>query len=171
MPLLSIIAAVDDHFAIGKNNQLLCHIKADLQRFKQLTLNHTVVMGKHTFMSLPKGALPQRKNIVLTSHPFSSENIIVAHSLTEVLDLCKNEDEIFIIGGSSLYHQTIEMADRLYLTRIHAVFEADAFFPLFDWSQWKINFSEMHLPHESNSYTFIFENYNRTKKNIINYFD
>jgi dihydrofolate reductase len=164
MPLLSIIAAVDDHFAIGKNNQLLCHLKADLQRFKQLTLNHTVVMGKHTFMSLPKGALPQRKNIVLTSHPFSSENIIVAHRLAEALDLCKNEDEIFIIGGSSLYHQTIELADRLYLTRIHAVFEADAFFPLFDWSQWKINFSEMHLPDESNAYAFTFENYDRIKK-------
>ena len=103
MPLLSIIAAVDEHFAIGKNNQLLCHLKSDLQRFKQLTLNHAVIMGKHTFLSLPNGALPRRTNIVLTSTSFSPTGVIVVHSLTEALEAVKNEEEVFIIGGSSFW--------------------------------------------------------------------
>lgn len=161
MPLLSIIAAVDEHFAIGKNNQLLCHLKSDLQRFKQLTLNHAVIMGKHTFLSLPNGALPRRTNIVLTSTSFSPTGVIVVHSLTEALETVKNEEEVFIIGGSSLYHQTIEMADRLYLTRIHAAFDADAFFPSLNFLQWKLTFSEQHGSDEFNAFAFTFENYER----------
>ncbi|MGC9150506.1 MAG: dihydrofolate reductase [Microbacter sp.] len=164
MPILSIIAAVDEHFAIGKNNQLLCYLKSDLQHFKQLTLHHPVIMGKHTFLSLPNGALPHRKNIVLTSQPFVSENVFVAHSLSEALEWCEKEEEIFIIGGSSLYRQTIDLADKMYLTRIHTIFEADAFFPLFDQSQWRITFSEKHFPDEWNPYAFTFENYERIKQ-------
>ena len=161
MPKLSIIAAIAAHNAIGNNNQLLCHISEDLQRFKQLTLHHSVIMGRNTFLSLPKGALPKRKNIVVTTQSLQFSGCLVAHSLEEALQLCKEEEEIFIIGGSSLYHQTINQADKLYLTIIYAPFEADAFFPTLDPAQWHTTFSEDHPETDVNPYHFSFINYER----------
>jgi dihydrofolate reductase len=161
MPKLSIIAAIAENNAIGKNNQLLCHISQDLQRFKQLTLHHTVIMGRNTFLSLPKGALPQRKNIVITTQSLAFPECLVAHSLEEALKLCKEEEEVFIIGGSSLYHQTIYQADKLYLTYIHASFDADAFFPPFDQSQWQITYTEEQPSTDTKPYSFSFINYER----------
>ncbi len=161
MPKLSIIAAIAANNAIGKNNQLLCHISEDLQRFKQLTLHHTVIMGRNTFLSLPKGALPKRRNIVVTTQSLQFTGCLVAHSLEEALQLCKDEEEIFIIGGSSLYHQTLNQADKLYLTFIHAPFEADAFFPIIDTTQWHTTFSEDHPETNANPYHFSFINYER----------
>lgn len=161
MPKLSIIAAIAAHNAIGKNNQLLCHISEDLQRFKQLTLHHSVIMGRNTFLSLPKGALPKRKNIVVTTQSLQFPGCLVAHTLEEALQLCKEEEEIFIIGGSSLYHQTINQADKLYLTIIYAPFDADAFFPTLDPAQWHTTFSEDHPETDENPYHFAFINYER----------
>jgi dihydrofolate reductase len=161
MPKLSIIAAIAANNAIGKNNQLLCHISEDLQRFKKLTLHHTVIMGRKTFLSLPKGALPERKNIVVTNQSLQLSNCLIAKTLEEALQLCKEEEEIFIIGGSSLYHQTINEADKLYLTFIHAPFDADAFFPTLDIAQWRITFSEDHPATDTNPYHFSFINYER----------
>jgi dihydrofolate reductase len=161
MPKLSIIAAIAENNAIGRNNQLLCHISQDLQRFKQLTLHHTVIMGRNTFLSLPKGALPQRKNIVITTQSLALPECLVAHSLEEALKLCEEEEEVFIIGGSSLYHQTIHQADKLYLTCIHESFDADAFFPPFDLTQWKVTYTEEHPSTDTKPYSFSFINYER----------
>jgi len=161
MSKLSIIAAIAANNAIGKNNQLLCHISEDLQRFKQLTLHHTVIMGRNTLLSLPKGTLPKRKNIVITTQSLQLPSCLVAHSLKEALQLCEDEEEIFIIGGSSLYHQTINQADKMYLTFIDAHFEADAFFPTFNSAQWHLTFSEDHPETDTNPYHFTFKNYER----------
>jgi len=134
MPTISLIAAVAEDMAIGKNKELLCHMPNDLKRFKDLTVNHAVIMGRRTFESLPDGALPNRKNLVLTSIPESFyDNAFACSSIEDALNLCESQDEVFIIGGAMIYKQTIEMADKLYITEIHHKFEnADTFFPVID---------------------------------------
>ena len=120
MPTISLIAAVAEDMAIGKNKELLCHMPNDLKRFKDLTVNHAVIMGRRTFESLPDGALPNRKNLVLTSIPESFyDNAFACSSIEDALNLCESQDEVFIIGGAMIYKQTIEMADKLYITEIH----------------------------------------------------
>src|SRR5664280_1179956 len=112
MSRISIIAAVADNYAIGNLNKLPWHLPADLKHFRQLTTGYPVVMGKHTFHSLPNGPLPGRKNIVLTSIMSEgvNEGYFEADSLEDVFYLCENEDQVFIIGGTSVYKQTIHRA-------------------------------------------------------------
>jgi dihydrofolate reductase len=136
MPHISIIAAVASNNAIGKDNDLLCHLPGDLARFKELTLHHTVIMGHRTYLSLPKGALPHRTNIVLSRSTREIEGCMVADSLEKALEMCKTEDEVFIIGGGTLYQQALPLADRLYLTHIHAALEGDTFFPSVNYTEW-----------------------------------
>lgn len=133
---ISIIAAVARNGAIGYNNQLVYHIKDDLKRFKQLTTGHTVIMGRRTFESLPKGALPNRRNIVL-SHTHSNFPGCEAYvSLTEALAHCTTDEHVFIIGGASVYAEALPLAQRLYLTEIDAIpTQADVFFP--DYKEWQ----------------------------------
>lgn len=164
MPHISIIAAVAANNAIGKDNQLLCHLPGDLARFKELTLHHTVIMGHRTFLSLPKGALPHRTNIVLSKTVQTIENCIVADSLEKALEACRNEDEVFIIGGGTLYEQALPLADRLYLTHIHANLDGDTFFPVVDYTQWIETKREDLLPNEKCPYSYSFANYHRTVK-------
>jgi len=163
MSKISIIAAVADNYAIGKANKLIWHLPADLKHFKQLTTGHTVVMGKRTFESLPNGPLPNRKNVVLTS--ILSESIqdgyFEAESLEEALDLCEHEEEIFIIGGSTVYKQSIDKTDKLYITWVHDDFQADAFFPEIDFSQWKETAREDHEPDDKNAYRYSFVTYEK----------
>lgn len=149
---ISIIACLARNGAIGHNNQLLYHIAEDMQRFKQLTMGHTVVMGRNTYLSLPKGALPHRRNIVVSStladnnhtlaevnHTLADENLTLADSslvcktLTAAIALCRNlgEEEVFIIGGSRLYREALPWANNLYLTLVDDTpQQADAYFPL-----------------------------------------
>jgi dihydrofolate reductase len=137
--LISIIAAVDENIAIGNENRLLCHLPDDLKYFKSVTQGHTVVMGRKTFESLPNGALPNRRNIVISGNPlFRAENCEVFPSLEKAFDACRLEDEVFIIGGASVYKETLPIADKLYLTLIHHKFAAaDAFFPAVELSEWQ----------------------------------
>jgi len=138
MSNLSIIVAMDERRSIGKNQHLLWRLPNDMKFFKETTTGHTVIMGRKTFESLPKGALPDRKNIVLTSQPDAQyANCIVCHTLQEALDLTTSEEEVFIIGGGSLYEQALPIADKLYLTKVHHVFDdADTFFPEIDFDSW-----------------------------------
>ena len=123
MKNLSIIAAVARNNAIGKGGDLLCHLSADLQRFKALTTQHTIIMGRRTFESLPKGALPNRRNIVVTRNPaFSAPGVETFLSLEDALWAAKDDGEVFVIGGEQIYRETIAMASRLYLTHIDASF-------------------------------------------------
>lgn len=136
--MISIIVAVSDDWGIGKENELLWHIPEDLKRFKQLTFGNTVIMGKKTWESLPRRPLPGRKNIVLTD--VSDETIegsITAYSIKDALSKCEKGEEIFIIGGGSIYRQFMKIADRLIITHVHSKAAADIYFPEIDPEIWK----------------------------------
>lgn len=134
---LSMIACVGKNLELGKNNDLIWHLPNDLKYFKKVTDGHVVVMGKNTFKSLPK-VLPNRKNIVLT-FPDDTEKLPdeleVFHGIEEFLESYKDyQDEVFIIGGASIYKQFLKYADNLYLTEVDMESEADVYFPEFDKS-------------------------------------
>lgn len=154
---ISIIVAVADNLAIGGNGDLLWHIPADLRRFKTLTLGHTIIMGRKTWDSLPKGALPGRRNVVITrNQDFVAPGADVFQSAEEALASCGNDEHVFIIGGAQIYSQTIGYADTLFLTEVYADFpKADAFFPKIDLSEWEITNREECEGTEPLKYCFI----------------
>jgi len=138
-PKISIIAAISKNRVLGKDNKLLWHLPEDLKRFKKLTLNHVVVMGRKTFESIGK-ALPNRINVVVTrnkSYKSSNNKVIVCHSFKKALQVGKKYEkkELFIIGGGQIYSQAINVADKIYLTIINRKFKGDVFFP--EFSQFK----------------------------------
>ena len=161
--MLSIICALAENNAIGYNNDLLYHLRADLQRFKALTTGHTIIMGRRTFESLPKGALPNRRNIVLTRQEGANfPGTEVFPSLKTALAACQPEEEVYIIGGASVYAEAYPLADRLCLSHVHAVPEqADVFFPEFNKEEWNVTFSEDHEADEKNEQAYTFVNYER----------
>ena len=156
---VNLIAAVAKNRAIGYQNQLLFHIEADLKRFKTLTLHHPIIMGRHTFLSLPHGPLPQRRNIVLSQTVPASDGCEVATSLEAALQLCAHTPEVFIIGGASVYQQAMPFADKLYLTEVDATpKQADSFFPPFtDW----VLTNHKHFPKTPTSPAFSFNIYEK----------
>lgn len=160
---ISIIVAASLNNAIGYKDKLLYWLPNDLKRFKALTTGHTIIMGRKTFESLPKGALPNRRNIVLsTQKGVSFEGAEIFPSLEEAVTNCSKEDEIFIIGGASVYKQSINIADRIYLTRIEDVTkEADAFFPLIDENKWEEKSRETYPIDEKHPYSYSFINYQK----------
>lgn len=134
---ISIIVAVAENFAIGKNNDLLFHLPNDLKRFKQITSGHTIIMGRNTLLSLPKWPLPNRRHIVITDNPDDVfEGCETVFSIDEAIEKVKNENEAFIIGGGMIYRQFYPLAGKLYLTLVHKSFEADVYFPEIDFTQW-----------------------------------
>jgi dihydrofolate reductase len=165
MTIKSIIVAVDENNAIGKDNDLLCHLPNDLKHFKAVTQGHPVIMGRKTFESLPKGALPNRRNIVITRNKeLHFERCEMVSSIQEAIDLCKDEAEIFFIGGGTIYNEAINFADKLYLTRIHHQFEADTFFPVIDTSLWKELSKEHFQPDEKHKYAYSFITFEKIKR-------
>src|ERR1035437_5141495 len=141
--MISIIVAVSEDWGIGKDNELLWHISEDLKRFKRLTSGNAVIMGKKTWESLPKKPLPNRKNIVLTDNPHETiENAITAYSLEDSLAKCIPGEEIFIIGGGSIYRQFMQIADRLFITHVHRKALADIYFPEIDKKIWEVTEKE-----------------------------
>lgn len=163
---LSIICALAENRAIGLRGGLLYHLSADLKHFKQLTTGHTVLMGRKTFESLPKGALPNRRNVVITRQAgFSAPGIEVFHSLDEALAACASDAEVFVIGGESVYAAALPLADRLCLTYIHATpSESDTFFPPCHMEEWEMESCERHEADEKNAEAFTFANYRRKGK-------
>lgn len=163
MSKLSIIVAVDRHMAIGFQNKLLFWLPADLKRFKALTTGNTIVMGRKTFESLPKGALPNRRNLVLSSNPKAEcPGAEVFTSLEEALKHCREDENIYIIGGESVYRQAISMADELCLTEIDATAQqADAFFPTVDANVWQEKSREAHPSDEKHLCSYAFVDYVR----------
>lgn len=141
--MISIIVAVSEDWGIGKDNELLWHISEDLRRFKRLTSGNTIIMGKKTWESLPRRPLPNRKNIVLTDIPGEViENSITAYSIPDALARCEKDEEIFIIGGGSIYRQFLPLADRLFITHVHRKAPADIYFPEIDMGTWKVTEKE-----------------------------
>ena len=126
---LTIIAAVSINNVIGNNNKLIWKLSNDLKRFKNLTTNHSVIMGRKTFETLPK-PLPDRDNIVITRDTnYSKPNIQVCSSIEDAINLTKTDTQPFIIGGGEIYSQTINIVDKIELTRVHKEFDGDAYFP------------------------------------------
>lgn len=165
--MIYMIAAVDKNGGIGKDNQLLCHISADLKRFKKLTMGHAMIMGRKTFESLP-GILPGRHHLVLThqtSYTVNSPQVTVIHCADDIPDAV--HDDYFVIGGASVYQAYIDKADVLYLTEIDAVFPADTFFPVWDKNDWQEAEREYYEPNEQNPYAFSFVRYVRSKKQTV----
>ena len=165
MKQISIIVAIADENAIGKNNDLLAYISSDLKRFKQITTGHNVIMGKRTFHSLPKRPLPNRTNIVITDDTDEKfDGCITVHSIEEAIDNCSYEKENFVIGGGSIYMQFMPYANKLYITRIHKHFDADTFFPEIKDEEWSEISKETHQPDEVNDFSYSYIIYER--KNI-----
>lgn len=140
---ISIIVAVAQNQAIGKDNKLLWHLSEDLKRFKRLTSGNPVIMGKNTYFSLPKRPLPNRTNIVITDVAKEQiDNCVMAYSIEDAIQKMDTEKENFVIGGASIYKQFMEHADKLYITWVHKDFEADTFFPEIDEDSWEIKSKE-----------------------------
>lgn len=154
--VISLIAAVATNNVIGKNNQLIWHLPADLKHFKQITTGHTVFMGRKTYDSIGK-PLPNRRNIVISRSIKAIPGCEVAASLEEALQLTQQENEVFIIGGAEIYRQAFPLANRIELTRIHQDFDGDTFFPAIALQNWQETEREDFLPDEKNplSYSFI----------------
>lgn len=158
--LLNIIAAVAENNAIGLDGKLLYWLPADLRRFKALTTGHTIIMGRKTFESLPKGALPNRRNIVLSRGRQHFDGAETFASLEEALASCAADEETYIIGGASVYTEALPLANRLCLTEVHDTpRKADAFFPDFDRREWNVVFREAHEADEKHAKSFDFIDY------------
>ena len=154
---INIIAAVDRNRAIGKENKLLYWLPNDLKRFKLLTTGHTIVMGRKTFESLPKGALPNRRNVVVSRSVAELPGCDVYPSIDEALKSCSAQEDVYIIGGESVYRQALPFADRLCLTEIEAETEgADAFFPDLDADpRWQVEYESEIFEENGLRYQFV----------------
>ncbi len=151
---VSIIVAVAENGVIGGGNALLWHIPEDLKRFKQITWGHTIIMGRKTFESIGR-PLPNRRNIVVTRNPrFFAGRCEQAGSLDEALAMAANEAEVFVVGGGEIYRMALPLAKKLYLTRVHAVFEGDTYFPKIEPEEWKLVKSEKINPASGPGYSF-----------------
>lgn len=160
--MINIIAAVAANRAIGFENKLLYWLPNDLKRFKALTTGHTIVMGRRTFESLPKGALPNRRNVVLSASGAQFPGAETFPSLKDALASCAPDEDIYIIGGASVYEQAMPLADRLCLTEIpDTPAHADAFFPEYSSADWKVESEESHEVDEKHNYPYRFVDYIR----------
>lgn len=157
--MITIIAAIAENNALGKNNKLIWHLPADLKRFKKVTLNHHIIMGRKTFESLGK-PLPNRTTIIITRNTnYKVEGCIVVNSLKEALNAAKSDENPYILGGAEIYNQALDVADKLDLTFVHHKFEADVFFPKIDTKIWKEVSRENFNADEQNNYNYSFVTY------------
>lgn len=162
---IALIAAIAKNNAIGFDNKLIYWLPNDLKRFKELTTGHTIIMGSNTFRSLPKGALPNRRNIVLSRKEQSFPGTETFKSLEEALANCINEEIVYVIGGEMLYKTALPIADILCLTEVNDTPEqADAFFPEFKKSDWEIIQDEKHGKDEKHSFEYSFVTYLKRNK-------
>lgn len=160
--IISLIFAADEQNGIGKDNQLLCHLSADLKYFKQTTTGHHIVMGRKTYESVGR-PLPNRTNIVISRSINAIEGCVVVHSIEAAIEYAKqhNEHELFLTGGGVIFDMALHLAHRIYLTRIHHSFDADTFFPEFDKEDWEEIKHENYTADEKNAFDFSFIVYQR----------
>jgi len=159
--MITIIAAIANKNALGKDNQLIWHLSADLKRFKKLTTGHHIIMGRNTFESIGK-PLPNRTSIIITRNKnYKQEDCIVVHSLEEAIKAVKNDSNPFIIGGAQIYKEAIKIADKLDITMVYHDFEADVFFPEIDSEIWEETSNVSFQPDEKNKYNYSFVSFKR----------
>lgn len=158
-----MIAAAAENNELGKDKDLVWHLPDDFKRFKQLTTGHHIIMGRKTFETFPK-PLPNRTHIVITRQKdYKAEGAIVVHDLEKALEIAKEDPQPFIIGGGEIYEMALPEADKIELTRVHATFEADAFFPEIDEENWTLTNSSFHPKDEKHDYSFTYLTYERKK--------
>jgi dihydrofolate reductase len=156
-----MIAAVAENFALGKDNELVWHLPDDFKRFKQLTTNHYIIMGRKTFESFPK-PLPNRTHVIITrQQDYTAEGCLVVANLADALALIPKDENAFVIGGGEIYALALPFTDVIELTKVHARFEADTFFPEIDAKQWKLVAEEYHPKDEKHLFDFTYETYRR----------
>ncbi len=159
--MIIMIAAAAENNALGKNNELLWHLSDDFKRFKQLTSHHHIIMGRKTFESFPK-PLPNRTHIVITRQEnYHPVGCIVVNNLTKALAILPSNEDAFIIGGGEIYELGLPFTDKIELTRVHADFEADTFFPILDMAIWKLETTIFHPKDSNHAYDFTYETYLR----------
>lgn len=157
--MITLIAAVAENNALGKDNQLLWHLPDDFTRFKNITSGHHIIMGRKTFESFPK-PLPNRTHVIITRQKdYQPEACLIVDSLAKAISVCPKDEDLFIIGGGEIYKQSIEMADKLDITRVHHTFDADTFFPEIDLTKWKLTSEEYRPKDEKHHFDFTFETY------------
>jgi dihydrofolate reductase len=158
-----MIAAVAENYALGKDNALVWHLPDDFKRFKQLTTNHFIIMGRKTFESFPK-PLPNRTHIIITRQQNYSvpEGCLVVDSLPNAIAVLPKDEDAFIIGGGEIYKQALPFTDKIELTKVHAAFEADTFFPELNLAEWKLVATVYHPKDEKHLIDFTYETYLKT---------
>lgn len=161
-PKVTLIVAAAENNAIGKGNQMPWHLPNDFKYFKSKTMDHSIVMGRKTFESIGK-ALPGRRNIVISRQPnFKADEVDVANSVQAVMNYCRDENEIFIIGGAEIYKQSLPIADEVLLTRVHTtISDADAFFPELPANEWELMNQDPHKKDDKHKFDYTFEVYKR----------
>ena len=159
--MTTIIAAIAENNALGKNNDLIWHLPADLIRFRKTTTGHHIIMGRNTFESIGK-PLPNRTTVIISRNKnYSVEGCITVSSIEEALEVAKNDESPFIIGGAQIYTKAIELVDQLDITEVHHEFEADVFFPNIDENIWQETKREFFKADEKNAYDYSFVSYVR----------
>ena len=166
--MLVIIAAAAENNALGKDNDLVWHLPDDFKRFKQLTSGHHIIMGRKTFESFPK-PLPNRTHVIITRQKNYEvpEGCMIVNNLEEAIAICPNEETNYIIGGGEIYKQSMDLADKIELTRVHTEVEADTFFPQIINSDWSIINEEYHPSDEKHKFAFTYFTYIRATKEEI----
>lgn len=162
--VISLVVAASENNVIGRNNQLLWKLPNDMKFFKNTTWAMTVIMGRKTFESMGSKPLKGRRNIVITRQPgWKAEGIIAAKDLHNALDLAAKDDvnEVFIIGGGEIYRESIEMANRIYMTRVHTILDGDTFFPSLDNTSWVLKSFSDHPSDEKHRYAYSFQVWER----------
>lgn len=161
--MVKMIAAAAKNNALGKNNELLWHLPDDFKRFKQLTTGHYIIMGRKTFESFPK-PLPNRTHVIITRQAdYQYEGCIVVGSLSEAIQAVPKNEDVYVIGGGEIYHQSMALTDVIELTRVDADFEADTFFPEIDLKEWELQHEEFHQKDEKHLYDFTFQTFVKKK--------
>ncbi len=161
--MVSIIVAIAQNGTIGDKNSLLWHIKEDMRFFRTTTSGHAVIMGRKTFESLGSKPLPKRTNIVITRSDVAFEGALTAHSLEEAIRMAGDDEEIFIMGGAQIYGIALDIADRMYITRVERDYEGDTSFPEIDYSKWTLVAEERHERGEEYESPFAFLTYDRAR--------
>lgn len=161
--MITMIAAAGENNALGKDNELVWHLPDDFKRFKSLTSGHFIIMGRKTFESFPK-LLPNRTHIIITRQKnYRQEGCIIVKNMKEALKAAKTDPQPFIIGGGEIYRLGMPFAEKIELTRVHATFEADAFFPEINTAEWILTHADFHPKDERHAFAFTYETWLRRK--------
>ncbi len=158
---ISLIVAASENGIIGRDGDMPWHLSADLKRFKRLTMNHHMIMGRKTYQAIGR-LLPGRTTIIVTrQQDLQVDGALIANSLTQAFEIAKNDDQIFVVGGGEIYRQALPYADKIFLTRVHTTLDGDTSFPKIDWQAWQLVHSETHASDDRNDFPVTFEDYQR----------